>query len=103
MKERQTQPPVPGERSQTVRQQIIEYLQGPPVSVGMLSAEVGLSEKQVLEQLESLTKQVKLAIMPARCGKCGFAFKDRRRARKPGKCPQCRSTHIEEPLYSISG
>lgn len=102
MTDRFEQVPVPAERSRTVRQQIIDYLQGEPASVGMLSAEIGLPEKQIQEHLESLRKQVKLVITPARCGKCGFEFRERRRTRKPGKCPKCRSTYIDEPLYSIA-
>lgn len=101
MTQRDLPAPVPPERSRTERQQIIECLRGPPVSAGMLSADIGLSEKQIHEQLQSLQKQVKLEITPARCAKCGFEFTDRRRTRKPGKCPRCRSTHIEEPLFSI--
>lgn len=103
MKHREARTPVPTARSQTVRQQIVEYLHGPPVSIGVLSAEIGMAEKQLHEQLESLQKQVKLEITPARCGKCGFEFKERRRTRKPGKCPKCRSTFIEAPLFSIPG
>lgn len=103
MKSHSSRPVVPAARSQTIRQQIIDHLRGGPVSAGRLSAEVGLAEKQIHEQLESLRKQVKLEITPARCSKCGFEFKDRRRIRKPGKCPECRGTFIEEPLYSIHG
>lgn len=95
--------PVPKERSRTVRQQIIEHLRCGPASAGELSAELGLSEKQVREELDSLRRQVDLVITPPRCGKCGFEFTGRRRTRKPGKCPKCRSTYIEEPLFSISG
>jgi len=102
MKDGEAPVPVPVERSQTERQRIIEYLRGGPASAGMLSADIGLSEKQIHEQLQSLQKQVRLEITPARCAKCGFEFADRRRTRKPGKCPSCRSTHIEEPLFSIS-
>ena len=103
MKHKNKQPTTPPERAQTVRQQIIDCLSDAPMSVGMLSVEVGLPEKQLQGHLESLQKQVKLSITPARCGKCGFVFRDRRRARKPGKCPKCRSTYIEEPLFCLAG
>jgi predicted Zn-ribbon and HTH transcriptional regulator len=102
MKNPRSRPVVPAARSRTIRQQIIDHLKGGPVSAGVLSVEIGLAEKQVHEHLESLRSQVKLKITPARCGKCGFEFKDRRRVRKPGKCPECRGTYIEEPLYSIA-
>jgi len=102
MANRSEKTPVPAERLLTVRRQIIDYLHGEPATAGMLSAEVGLPEKQVQEHLESLRRQVRLVITPARCGHCGFTFRDRRRTRKPGKCPRCRSTYIDEPLYSIA-
>lgn len=95
------QTPVPPARDRTVRQQLIDCLRKGPVSVGTLSAEIGLPEKQILEHLESLRRQVRFTITPARCASCGFEFTQRRRARKPGKCPECRSTHIHEPLYAI--
>lgn len=102
MKPPDEQTPVPPERSRTIRQRIIECLRDGPVSIEMLSGEIGLSEKQLQDHLESLRKQVKLSIIPARCAKCGFEFRDRRRTRKPGKCPKCKSTYIEEPLYSLA-
>jgi len=94
--------PVPPARSRTIRQQIIECLRDGPVSIGMLAGEIGMSEKELQDHLEGLHKQVKLAITPARCGKCGFEFTGRRRTRKPGKCPRCKSTYIEEPLYALA-
>lgn len=102
MKPRDAQTPVPPVRSRTIRQQIIECLRAGPVSIGMLSGEIGLSEKQLQDHLDNLHKQVKLVITPARCAKCGFEFKGRRRTRKPGKCPACKSTFIEEPLYTTA-
>lgn len=96
------QTPVPQARSRTIRQQLIDCLRDGPVSIGMLSAEIGLSEKQLQDHLDNLHRQVRLVITPARCAKCGFEFKSRRRTRKPGKCPKCRSTYIEEPLYSLT-
>lgn len=101
MKRRDAQPPVPPERARTVRRQIIDELRRGPVSIGELSREVALPEKQIRDHLDSLRSQVALTITPARCGRCGFEFKGRTRTGKPGKCPQCRSTHIVEPLYAL--
>jgi len=103
MKRSREQPPVPPERTATLRRQIVEFLGRGPVSIGELSREIGLSEKRLHEELAGLRKQVRLAIVPARCGKCGFEFKERRRTKKPGKCPACRSTYIHEPRYSLAG
>ena len=101
MRKRDRQPPAPPERVQTVPRQIIECLRDGPVSLRTLSTRIGLSEKQLAGHLDNLHKQVRVTIIPARCAKCGFEYRDRRRSRKPGKCPKCRSTHIQEPLYSI--
>jgi len=93
--------PVPRERSRTIRQQIIDCLRHGPVSIGELAAEIGLPEKQLQEHLDGLHKQVRLVIVPARCVGCGFEFTTRRRTRKPGRCPKCRGTRIQEPLFRI--
>ena len=103
MKRKDKQPTIPHAQTQTIRQQIIDHVSGAPVSIGTLSAELGLPEKQLHVHLESLQKQVRLSIAPARCGKCGFVFSGRRRTKKPGKCPKCKGTYIEEPLFSLIG
>lgn len=103
MKRSREQPPVPPARATTLRQQLIECLKRGAVSAGELSQEIGLPQKRIHEELASLQKQVRLVIVPARCGQCGFEFKERRRTTRPGKCPVCRSTHIHEPLYALHG
>jgi predicted Zn-ribbon and HTH transcriptional regulator len=40
-------------------------------------------------------------VEPARCQVCGFVFKKRDRLTSPGRCPSCRSSRIEEPLFTI--
>lgn len=93
--------PVPAARNRTIRQQIIDCMRAGPVPIGVMSAEIGLSEKELQGHLESLRRQVSFSLTPARCAKCGFEFRNRTRTRKPGKCPKCRSTYITEPLYSL--
>jgi predicted Zn-ribbon and HTH transcriptional regulator len=39
-------------------------------------------------------------MVPATCHQCGFAFSPDKIAR-PGKCPQCRSTWIDEPVVQV--
>jgi predicted Zn-ribbon and HTH transcriptional regulator len=72
-----------------------------------ISAEVGISEKEVVDHLGHIRIAVRkskerLMIIPAECKKCGFKFKKRERLNKPGKCPICRSQQIQAPLFSIS-
>lgn len=102
MKPPEDRTPVPPQRNRTIRQQLIDCLRHGPLSIGALSVDIGLSEKQLQEHLEDLRKQVPLAITPSRCLTCGFQFTNRRRIRKPGKCPKCRSTHIQEPRFALA-
>jgi len=98
---------VPQEKHETVRQEIISVLTGRTLSAREISAEVGFSEKEVVDHLGHIRIAVRkskerLVIIPAECKKCGFRFKKRERLNKPGKCPICRSQQIQEPRFSIS-
>jgi predicted Zn-ribbon and HTH transcriptional regulator len=90
----------------TVRQQIIALLIAEEMGLRDLSQELGLSEKDILPHLAHIQKTVQardqhVVIRPARCFKCGFVFKERRRYSRPGKCPRCRGTHIDNPTFRI--
>ena len=95
------------EKHETFRQEIISVLTGRTLSAREISAEVGISEKEVVDHLGHIRIAVRksrerLKIIPAECKKCGFRFKKRERLNKPGKCPICRSQQIQEPFFSIS-
>lgn len=92
---------VPRERHETIRREIIRLLDGNSLPVSVLSKEVRLSEKELYGHLEQVRRSGLLVIIPAECDNCGYVFADRDRVKKPGKCPRCRSTHIEPPLFSI--
>jgi len=107
MKIKPKEPFVPQEKHNTFRQEIISVLKGRTLSPRDISAEVGISEKEVVGHLDHIRIAVRksrerLKIIPAECKKCGFRFKKRERLTKPGKCPICRSQQIQEPLFSIS-
>jgi hypothetical protein len=40
---------------------------------------------------------------PARCRSCGFVFHKRERFSKPGHCPACRRSFIDELCFMIRG
>lgn len=113
MTRRQSGPPAgkeptrPAERHETVRQEIISVLEVfGPMTARELSAEVRVRDSEVHGHLEhiriSLEKTDReLVVTPAECRKCGFVFMDRKRLTKPGKCPSCRSTSIEEPEFKV--
>ncbi|MGO9614729.1 MAG: transcriptional regulator [Dissulfurispiraceae bacterium] len=106
MKNRNKNPFVPSERQETIRQQLIAILENHTVSIKELSAEVGVSTKDLYGHLEHIQKtfsqgEDRLVTTPAECRKCGFIFRKRDRLTKPGKCPVCRAESIREPFFSI--
>ncbi|KAB2890211.1 MAG: transcriptional regulator [Desulfobulbaceae bacterium] len=99
MKKKET---IPRERNLTIRQELMHLLAGQCLSVSLLSREIRLSEKEIYSHLEQMQRTGILNITPARCTGCGYLFAKRNRLKKPGKCPQCKGTHIEQPLFSIA-
>lgn len=91
---------MPGERSRTIRQQLLDQLEDGPFSAAELSRLTRQSEREVLDHLEHLLRAGKVRTLPASCAGCGFRFEKRTRSKKPGKCPQCRSTRIRPPRFT---
>jgi predicted Zn-ribbon and HTH transcriptional regulator len=61
--------------------------------------------KEVLDDIKHLRKTLKqsayrLDVTPAECRKCSFVFSTEKLS-KPSKCPQCRSTWLDEPVVQI--
>jgi predicted Zn-ribbon and HTH transcriptional regulator len=107
MKIKPKKPSIPTEKHGTFRQEIISVLVEKAMAAREISAEVGISEKEVVEHLEhiriaSRKSKERLMIIPAECKNCGFKFKKRERLNKPGKCPICRHKYIKEPYFFIS-
>ena len=76
-----------------------------PRTASSLARELGLDRGEIDADLAHIIRSAKAAghrvvIEPARCRKCGFIF-DESKLTKPGKCPECRSTWLYEPLISI--
>ncbi|BAU50325.1 transcriptional regulator [Sulfurifustis variabilis] len=59
-------------------------------------------EEDLVHLLRSLRRgtEYRAVVVPARCRRCGFTFRDDRLS-KPGKCPRCRHTWIAAPLVRI--
>lgn len=90
----------------TIRENIVELLLQKELDAREISGQVGVSEKDVTEHLVHIGRSLsnrglKLVTAPAQCYSCGYTFKDRSRPKKPGKCPRCRSEHIDPPRFSI--
>jgi len=102
MRDQPSTPPPP-ERHATERQALLACLDATPRTARDLSSCAGLSEKQVIQNLEHLQRsRADLLVEPAACLGCGFRFEKRSRLAKPGRCPLCRGTHIEPPRFSRS-
>ena len=90
----------------TIRQQITELLIAGEMSARELSQTVRIRQKEVYEHLLHVARSVstrgkKLVITPAGCLGCGYVFKNRKRYTPPGRCPHCKSEHIQTPTYHI--
>ena len=91
----------------TLRQKIISLLSETELSAWEISGEVGISEKEVHEHLSHIARSVasqnkKVLITPAICLRCGYVFENRSRFTRPGRCPQCKNSHIQSPTFRIS-
>jgi predicted Zn-ribbon and HTH transcriptional regulator len=100
------EPFVPSERQDTIRHEIIATIEGRTLSAKEISGIIRISEKEVYDHLEHVQRSLNkkehvLIITPAECRKCGFIFRERKKLKKPGKCPVCRGELIQEPLFSI--
>jgi predicted Zn-ribbon and HTH transcriptional regulator len=90
----------------THRQHIIDLLQHGAMTALELSQAVRVSEKEVYRHLAHIEKTVagrgqKLAFTACACQACGFTFKKRRRLTRPGRCPRCRESRIDHPVFRI--
>ena len=98
--------PVPESASATIRRRMVEILSQWEMSALDLSQELGVAEKIILSHLPHVIRSVgskgqKVVIQPAGCLACGFQFKERDRLTRPGRCPQCKKSHISPPRFRI--
>ena len=87
------------------RKQLLDVLAAEPRTASSLARELGLHRRDIEDDLRHLVRSARAAghrviVEPARCKSCGFTF-DESKLSKPGKCPECRSTWLFEPLLRI--
>ncbi len=92
----------------TLRRQIIQMLLQEAMTALDISQAVHVSEKDVYRHLAHIEKTVagqgrKLVLTPCSCQACGFTFKERRRLTRPGRCPRCRESRIDHPVFRVEG
>lgn len=90
----------------TTRQEIMALLSERNYGAKNISKIIRISEKEVYDHLQHIGRSLKsqkmrLKITPALCLECGFRFEGRNRFTSPGKCPNCRGEHIQDPEYGI--
>ena len=90
----------------TLRQQIMQLLLQDAMTALDISQAVRASEKDVYQHLVHIEKTVagqgrRLVFTPCSCQACGFIFKQRRRLTRPGRCPRCRESRIDHPVFRI--
>jgi hypothetical protein len=90
----------------TIRQEIILLLSEAEMSAREISGQVGIPEKEVTAHLAHIARSVasqnkKVVIAPAICLDCKYVFENRRRFTRPGRCPQCKKSHIQSPRFRI--
>lgn len=89
------------------RKNLIDMLLGNPMTVSHIAQLVDESPRRVADDLSHLLRSLKhteykAAVEPARCRACGFHFSEQKLT-KPSKCPDCKSTWIQEPKIGIAG
>jgi predicted Zn-ribbon and HTH transcriptional regulator len=87
------------------RRDLVPLLLDKKMSLSEIARAVREKPKDVIEALAHLAKSSRhsdyeLVMDPAECRKCGFEFGTDKFS-KPGKCPECRSTWIFEPLIGV--
>ena len=87
------------------RRELIAVLLNNPWRISELARELRVPMREILDDLRHVARSLKKSeyifqMVPATCHQCGFAFSPDKIAR-PGKCPQCRSTWIDEPVVQV--
>ncbi len=88
------------------RKGLITLLLNHPLGIAEIARLLDMSPRDVEDDLHHLRKSLHhhaeytLVVHPAHCRKCGFKFHDDK-LRKPGKCPICHETWIEEPTLEV--
>jgi transcriptional regulator len=87
------------------RRRALQDLLAEPRTASSLARELQLTRREIEAELRHMIRSARAAghrivVEPARCKSCGFTFGEDKLT-KPGKCPDCRSTWLFEPLLRV--
>lgn len=87
------------------RKGLITMLLERPMGLAEIAHALDIPLRDVEDDLNHLQKSLRheeyrLVVHPAVCRKCGFHF-SKEKLHKPGKCPQCHASWIQEPLLEV--
>jgi predicted Zn-ribbon and HTH transcriptional regulator len=95
----------------SIRQRIMKLLMesSEPLTAEDIARMFEIEVSDVYEHLEHIAKSIRrmyggskaLLMIPPRCRKCGYVFKDLEKPKKPSRCPKCKSEWIESPRFTI--
>jgi predicted Zn-ribbon and HTH transcriptional regulator len=95
----------------SLRERIAKFLESTeePLTAEAIAQIFGIDVKDIYIHLTHIAKSVhrlsngkkKLLMIPPRCKKCGYIFKDLDKPKKPSRCPRCKSEWIESPKFII--
>jgi hypothetical protein len=98
-------------REETRRKEIIRLLSqvDEPITAKEIAHDLGMRVREVrsiYNHLDHVAKSVRsngkrLLMVPPRCKVCGYVFENIKKARRPHRCPKCRSERIEPPRFII--
>jgi predicted Zn-ribbon and HTH transcriptional regulator len=89
------------------RRELLELLRGRMLPLSEIARLEKTRVQDLADDLEHLRKSLRhegkrLVVEPAACQKCGFLF-TKGKLTKPGRCPKCKSTWIDEPRVGVEG
>jgi transcriptional regulator len=92
----------------SLRRRIIALLCEQEMDARELSQELKIKEKEVYGHLAHVERSVaasgeRFVLTPSHCLLCGYVFEARRRLTRPGRCPQCRRSKLQNPSFRILG
>jgi hypothetical protein len=93
-------------RFQTIRRKMLALLNEKEMTAREISQAIGIREREVYEHLPHIGRSAaaqkrKLVVLPFGCMSCDYVFEERTRFTRPSRCPRCKKTHVETPVYRL--